>query len=406
MHEPQYGDATGAASRRPETGGERRPLALVLHDDPRMLGHVHALVAAEGLDALTVADAFGLLEPHDRDVALIVVGVTALDETALDDFTLTCERHPDATLLVLYPQNLRERAAHALAAGADATLPEPFYPGERAAHAQRALERRAASTGRQSAQDADAQNADAPAPIPRPLDVGRDFDAARPAAPDVLRDDERTPVEQLAKGISHCINQPLTILELMLGGAESGDALDPEAVREQLDRIQRVALDLTRLSSRTRIERVVVDLNSLVREVFPTGTRRSGPRFDLDLADDGLTVRGEPEMLRQALELVRDRAARLTPRGQPVRVVTRRVGAEIELAVSDSGPTLPRDALARFFQPAPDDDAAIAGTWLEMAVFAGIVRNHGGATSVRAGDDNGVTVTVRIPGARVTAAAR
>ena len=350
-----------------------QPLALVLHDDPRMQRHVSDVVAGEGLEAVAVESAYRALSPQRDGVALVVLGATALDERDLEIVALLRETSPDATVLVVFPPNLRERAAHALELGADATLPEPFYPAELAAHAQRALARFAHLR-------AGGSPAAAAVPVSAP-------------APDGAN-----PVEQIAVGVAHSIRNPLQILELMLGTAEAGDELDIPAMRRLMTRIANVIEDLTRFGARARVEPVDVDVSALLSDVFAPSRRRGAPRFEVD-TDEALTVRGAPDLLRTALQIVRDRAVRETPRGGLVRVTVQRDGNFVELRVHDTGPTLSADELRRFFLPDPDTDAVQAGTWLEMAAFAGMIRNQGGATDVVPGEDNGVVVVVRLPAA-------
>ncbi len=359
------------------------PLALVLHDDPRMLRHVAEVVTAAGLDARPVESAYRALAPQDGDVALVVLGATALEDRDLEIVALLRETAPDATVLVVFPPNLRERAARALELGADATLPEPFYPAELAAHAGRALARfEHLRRGGSPAAPPPAGAETAPVPAMRTTDGAN-------------------PVEQIAVGVAHSIRNPLQILELMLATTEAGDEIDIPAMRRLLTRIANVVEDLTRFGARARVEPVDVDVLALIADVFAPSRRRGAPRFELETTEQGstMTVRGAPDLLRTALQIVRDRAVRETPRGGRVRVTAERDGAWVEIAVHDAGPRLGHDELARFFLPDPDTDTVQAGTWLEMAAFAGMIRNQGGVTDVRPGDDNGIIVIVRLPAA-------
>ena len=358
-----------------------RPHALVLHDDPRMVRHMETVLGDEGLDVRAVESAYRVLSPRGESVALVVLGATALDERDLEIVALLRETAPHASVLVVFPPNLRERAARALELGADASLPEPFYPAELAAHAHRALARHEHLRAGGSPAAPAAVPAP-PTPAPAPAEGGN-------------------PVEQIAVGVAHSIRNPLQILELMLGTAEAGDELDIPAMRRLLTRIANVVEDLTRFGERARVEPVSVDLTALLADVFAPSRRRGAPRFEIEADEDleGAAVRGAPDLLRTALRIVRDRAVRETPRGGLVRVAVVREGDWVELRVADAGPSLSADELARFFLPDPDTDTVQAGTWLEMAAFAGMIRNQGGSTHVVPGEENGVTVVIRLPAA-------
>ncbi len=384
------------------------PGALVLHEDARMRAHVLRLVAAEGFDAHAADSPWALVAPQQPEPGLYVLAVTALEDRDLDAVTLVRARRPDAFVLLLFPANHRERAGRALVLGADAALLEPFYPDELSALARRALARLGEAPLRAHAAPVraapvHAEPVSAEPETPRPARAPRGdvtpapARVAPPASP--RRDhDDPTPVEQLAVGVAHSVRNPLQIVELLLATAEAGEEpLDLAAVRQQLARIAGVVADLTRFGSGSRAEPVEIDANALVRSVFAPPRRRGDPRFGLELAPGELPVRAVPDELRAALELVRERAVRVTPRGESVAVATRADATGIEIAVSDGGRPLSDEELARFFQPTPRVDAVQAGTWLEMAACAGIVRHHGGSCTVVPGPDAGATVVVRLP---------
>ena len=116
--------------------------------------------------------------------------------------------------------------------------------------------------------------------------------------------------------------------------------------------------------------------------------------------DDPAEVLAAPGLLRAGLEHLRERAERVTPAGGRVEVRTqsrteggRRV---VEVAVTDGGPRLADDRLARLFDPYPDAESVQDGTGLELAALAGIVRDHGGSISASAAGI-GTTILVRLP---------
>ena len=126
--------------------------AVVLHDDEHVLALVKGLLVPEAYDVRTTTSAFRAMElAAGFDADLVLLGLSAVDERDLELVTLLRERWPAALLVVLFPATLRERAARALAMGADAYLPEPWYPGELISLAARARSRSQAgpATGQQ-----------------------------------------------------------------------------------------------------------------------------------------------------------------------------------------------------------------------------------------------------------------
>jgi signal transduction histidine kinase len=197
--------------------------------------------------------------------------------------------------------------------------------------------------------------------------------------------------------------------------------MDVDVLRDPLRRIAQVAESLTRFSGRRRLNTRLVDVNALVQRVFqPAGaagppddpksgprtptrvvTRSNGPACKLTLARERLEVLGAPDLLRAAMDALKDRADRVTPPTGAVEVETRLVpegGATwAEVVVADGGPPPAEGELLALFDPFPDADAVTEGSGLEMAAAAGIVRNHGGAVAARPAARGGTTIVVRLP---------
>lgn len=351
----------------------------MLHDDPPTTAMVRSLLAAEGYDVAAVESPLrALADPAPRPPALVLLGLTALDERDLELVAVLRRRFPSARILVLFPALLRERAARCLALGADGYLPEPFYPAELAAIAHRLL---------------DTPTAPAEPAAPRP------GTAAPAAAPPSRRADEA--LGRLAAGVAHTIRNPLQILELQVGTFETEGKLDADAVREQIRRVALVAESLVRFSGRRRLSTRVVDVNALVQRVFESSGKDPAPGRRLTVTRDRLEVLGAPDLLRAAMDALRDRADRVTPADGRIDVATRTVEEEgaafAEIVVTDGGPAPSRREVETLFDPFPEGDQVLEGSGLEMAAAAGIVRNHGGSVTARPAGAAGTTIVVRLP---------
>lgn len=410
-------EAFAPRSRPPRTViwmdmGRTARAAWVLHDDPPTTALVRSLLTSDGFDVTAAESPLRLLaDPSPRPPSLVLVGLTAVDERDLELVAVLRRRWPRARILVLFPSVLRERAARCLAFGADGYLPEPFYPAELSALAQRLVDPPAADHAGGSGDappaqpgpgappaPADARSDGSPTPA-APAASGRP-DASAPAQPaDERRADEA--IGRLAAGIAHTVRNPLQALELQLGSYETDGTLDVDAAREQLRRIATAAESLVRFAGRRRLSTRVVDVNALVVRVFeprasaPAATRR------LAATRERLDVLGAPDLLRAAVDAVRDRADRVTPPGGRIDVATRLVeegGVRwAEISVTDGGPPPGRRDLSILFDPFPEGDDVGDGSGLEMAAAAGIVRNHGGTVAARAAGAAGTTIVLRLP---------
>jgi len=368
------GMAIAPSGRRESASQTMTSSALILHDDESTLTLVRGLLESAGYESGAATSSYRLLGLEVAAPArLIVLGMTALEDRDVELVPLLRRRWPDAWILALFPAALRERAAHALALGADACLPEPFYPGEILAIARRAAAR--AAPGDHAS----------PQPAPEP--------AAAPGGG----------VEQITAGVAHMIRNPLQIIELLIETAESdGKKLDVVAMREQVERIEGVVEDLARCAGRRDAPFEPVDVGQLLERVFAKPKKKGvGPAFVVRTAEDKVEVLGAPELLRAALETLRQRAERTTPTDGrvDVRMQVRADGGRrvVEISVTDGGPRLADARRARLFEPFPDVETLQEGTGLELAALAGIVRAHGGSTSASSAGALGTTIVVRLP---------
>ena len=156
-------------------------------------------------------------------------------------------------------------------------------------------------------------------------------------------------------------------------------------------------------------------LQSLVGDLLALERESAGPPPDRDVrldllvteavagrtavrvsACEPVTVRGEPDALRRALDNLLDNAEVHGPRGGEVTVSLTASGATAALAVRDEGPGLdPADlehAFERFWR-APDA-ADRPGSGLGLAIVRATARRHGGRVTV-----DGSTVAIVLPAA-------
>jgi signal transduction histidine kinase len=128
-----------------------------------------------------------------------------------------------------------------------------------------------------------------------------------------------------------------------------------------------------------------------------------GAKFRLAAEDRG-EISVEPDLLRQLLLNLVANAVAVSPPGGVVALEVRRAGAEWIFAVTDDGPGLPPDRLARVFErfvrfaPAGAELAPSRGHGLGLAICKAIAELHGG--TIRAenrADGRGLRVVVALP---------
>jgi signal transduction histidine kinase len=196
---------------------------------------------------------------------------------------------------------------------------------------------------------------------------------------------------------SHELRTPLAILraelELALREGRSAEELEA-AVRsaaEETDRLVSLAEDLLVIArveeGRLPVRPVDVDARELLARFGPAAVQ----------VPDGLTLRGDPERLQQALGNLVDNARRYG--GRSVELAAERVNGSVELHVRDDGPGFPPEFLDRAFERFTRADPARGrgGTGLGLAIVDVIARAHGGAAGARNRSGGGADVWISLP---------
>lgn len=217
--------------------------------------------------------------------------------------------------------------------------------------------------------------------------------------------------QQLLRDVSHELRSPLARLQLALSLAQRPDS---DGVARHLARIGCEADRLEQLIARTLrlaslesslrgLEKVPLDLGELLRIIktdvdIEADAQGCSVGFECEAA---LTVRGDPELLRSALENVIRNAVRYSPAGARVQITANRLLQSIEVVVRDGGDGVPEKDLALIFEPFYRVDAArnraVGGDGLGLAIAARAVALHGGTIVARNRSTGGLAVHLSLP---------
>ena len=229
---------------------------------------------------------------------------------------------------------------------------------------------------------------------------------------DLVRSEKLASLGKLSSAIAHEINNPIsgimTFARLIARTLEQGAPDDAtrrtllrnlrlveresercsDVVRNLLDFAHERPLAVAELSPDAVVEDALQLVHSQLQLQGVALTRRLGgpPRT---LGDFGL--------LRQACVNVLMNACEAMPFEGSLVVETALVeeGREVELSFQDSGPGIPRERLARVFDPFFSTKAGGAG--LGLSVVHGIVQQHGGRVLIESEPGHGTRVALRLP---------
>jgi len=199
---------------------------------------------------------------------------------------------------------------------------------------------------------------------------------------------------EMAAGIAHEINQPLTAIVNRTSAARrrlEGGTLDGERLRDALTRVSEQAFRagevVRRLRSLIRSQggtMEFVNLNDVLAEALglaEVDARIHDLYLDIQLGIDLPEVLADPVQIEQViLNLVRNAIDAMEGPLTEQRVISVRSGAssdgQVEVSIADSGSGLSEEAAAQIFNPFYTTKKS--GMGLGLAISASIIRTHGG----------------------------
>lgn len=202
--------------------------------------------------------------------------------------------------------------------------------------------------------------------------------------------------------IAHELRTPLTAMKLRLQALEDGllplDAKEVASLNRGADLLARLIEDLRTLSladsGRLKLLPRDTDLRQLLAGVIEDQEPRfsaKGVALEFESPDFAVAAKVDSHRMTQVVGNLLDNALKVTDEPGVVKVTLARAGSDAVIGVSDSGPGLSDEALAkafdRFFQDRDLRQAGAPGSGLGLAIVDALVKLHGG--SVRAANHAG-----------------
>jgi PAS domain S-box-containing protein len=228
-------------------------------------------------------------------------------------------------------------------------------------------------------------------------------------------------VGQLAAGIAHEINNPITYVranlgalrELLMGLPEKlptphaaaiaaalreGEELVDESL-DGVDRVGAIVRDVKSFSHAGGGPRDVVELHALLDAVL----RVAAPQLRGSTVERRYgeipPVRGDSQELKQVFLNLVINAAQAVRGGQPIRIATRCEGDRVLVSVEDEGIGIDPELIGQIFDPFFTTKQIGEGTGLGLSIAYQIVRGHGGELTVQSQLGRGTAFCVELPAA-------
>jgi two-component system, NtrC family, sensor histidine kinase KinB len=206
--------------------------------------------------------------------------------------------------------------------------------------------------------------------------------------------------------VSHELKTPLTsirmgvhlLLEERLGDLTAQQSEILIAIREDSNRLHQIIenlLDMGRMESgRGLMDLKPHSLSDIVRDStapMESAFRDRGVHLTVDLPAELPRVMVDPARIRHVFSNLLSNALKYTPPGGDVQVSAVQAGPAIEVAVTDTGPGIPRQHLDRIFERffRVPGQAGSTGAGLGLAIAKEIVELHGGKIAVTSREGHG-----------------
>ena len=230
----------------------------------------------------------------------------------------------------------------------------------------------------------------------------------RQAQQQILESEKLATIGQMAAGIAHELNTPLTYIMGNLELLEVQD-LTPaqremlEAVTRGADRIRTLAQRLLAFSRPGREEMVLLAVNDIVeRSLELCQYQIASGRVELvrDLAPDLPLVFGVSNQLEMALiNLVINAVHAMAETGGALTVSSARDGDEVKITVQDEGPGVPESIRTRMFEPFVTTKPEGKGTGLGLSTVLMVLERHRGRVDFTSEPGRGTAFVVHLPAA-------
>ncbi len=234
----------------------------------------------------------------------------------------------------------------------------------------------------------------------------------------VIHAEKLATVGQIAAGVAHEINNPLTSIQVcaeavlrkasLVAQGRVANAFEPvdverlKRIQDGAERIRRFSKDLVNYARPSMSEVETFALNDVVQHALSFCEHvllDAKADLERDLAPDLPPIHAVRDQLMQVVtNLVTNAAHALGGTGGTIRVRTASErDARVSLSVSDTGSGIKEEDRARVFDPFFTTKPAGSGTGLGLSVVRSIVYAHGGRISFQTQLGRGTTFLVILP---------
>lgn len=233
------------------------------------------------------------------------------------------------------------------------------------------------------------------------------LDQLEDAQGQLVQSEKMASLGQLAAGVAHELNNPLTTVLLFSEAllrdqqADPAAAADLQIILRETERCRRIVASLLDFARQNQLDAAEIDLNLLIRETIGVEKlhgRYQNIRIDTKLDPDLPNIQADRVQLRTVIGNLMANAADAMPAGGKLILRTYQVpGYQIGLDVEDTGEGITPENQSRLFTPFFTTKPPGKGTGLGLSIVYGIIKMHRGQIQVASQPGRGTTFQIHLP---------
>lgn len=222
----------------------------------------------------------------------------------------------------------------------------------------------------------------------------------------LVQAEKLTSLGQLAAGIAHEINNPLTNASLGIQTLKklTGAHPDRQVLMKKLDGVERnidraaiIAQELLQFSRQQECDAGPVGINSVIQSALTLLKYKLKPVTVTQSLKSVPIVMGDHGKLQQVFINILSNSIEASTAGGIISISTISEGDMVVARVSDTGMGIEPENQSRLFEPFFTTKEIGSGTGLGLSICYGIIRQHHGTIEITSQPGKGTDVTIKLP---------